>query len=338
MRQALILASILIGSVTGFAQSAHSNYLNYYRAIAQAEACIVNARYPEALNIYQKTFEVYAFNNPIDCYIAAQTASVAGDSGTCLNYLKKGMRFGLPIQTIRSNPHLKKSIETLSQNTIDSCWGIYQNSIDHDARSKAISLIQRDQQIIHQATNGSIYQSDGHTLKPEYRPAWDSLMNELITLIRKAGFPAQKTIGTQNGDDTLFRISPNAAFVIYIFIHHGRAWNQVSELLWTELQKGNMTPQMYGVIYEVSTGKGPYETPVHYFAARYCQEKACRKIVRDHLAEINKSRNEIGLCSYEVMQKKIESTAKYRRWIRGSAKPKETVFDFECDLNFQQKQ
>lgn len=343
------LFSALLCFLTVYTSSAQENkvqdssaqaksYLDYYHAIAFAEEAIVKGNYPYATRQYQETFEAYPYNNPIDCYIAAQVAAYSGDKASCIHSLYKGLCFGLPVQSIAGNPHLAGIFKTMDQGAIDSCRELYEQSINHEARAAMIELIKHDQSIIHSLPPGEgIYDPGGYTLKNKYQPVWDSLLHELIVLTRSNGFPAQKIIGTQNGDDSLFRAGPNSVFAIPVFIHHGNAWSQVAELLWTELLKGNITPQMYGVIYEHSSGRKRYETPILYFASRYCQEKKCRKLVKERLPEINAARWRIGLGSYEVMQKKFESTNLYYKWKRKAVKSSKPVFDFECDLAFQSK-
>lgn len=314
------------------------NYLDYYHAVAVAEDAVVNGGYEEAIQQYRKTFREYPYNNPIDCYIAAQVAAYTGDTASCIHFLYKGLRFGLPVQTITGNPHLVSCFQKTDQHTVDSCWRLYQESIDHKARATMLSLIKRDQFLVHSLPPGEHiydYAPAGSQLKDKYRPVWDSLIHELILLIRTSGFPAQKVIGTQTGEDSLFRTGPNAVFAYPIFIHHSNAWNQVHELLWPELQQGNITPQMYGCIYESSNGNRDYENEVVYLAIRPCQEKKCRKLLQERLPEINAARWKIGLGSYETMEKKFESKRLYYKWCRKASGSKEPVFDFQCDLSFQ---
>lgn len=333
-----IILILLSGSVLAQREPAAENYLGYYHAVALSEEAIVNNQHVDAIKNYQKVFEAYPYNNPIDCYIAAQVASYIRDTASCLGFLTKGICFGLPTQTIADNPHLSKIITKINQQTIDSCWDIYQKNIDHASRVSMISLIKHDQSIIHNLPKReSIYNPYGFSLKEIYRSAWDSLVGEVTDLTRKHGFPAQKIIGTQNGEDSLFRVGPNSVFAAYIFIHHGNAWKQVGNMLYGELLKGNITPQMYGVIYESSNGKAPYENPIAYFASRPCQDKRCKNIITEHLQEINSNRNKIGLGSYEVMLKKFESRAQYYKWRKKGTKTLEPFFDFECDMNFQGK-
>lgn len=333
-----IFFCFLSGSLFGQKNNTTNNYLGYYHAVAVSEETVVNGQYAEAVTNYKQVFEAYPYNNPIDCYVAAQVASYIRDTASCLRFLTKGICFGLPMQTIAYNPHLSKIITKINLQTIDSCWAVYQKNIDHAARLTIISLTKHDQSIIHNLPKGeSIYNTNGFTLKETYLPVWDSLVGEVADLTRKHGFPAQKIIGTQNGEDSLFQIGPNSIFATYIFIHHSNAWSKVGKTLWEELLKGNITPQMYGVIYESSNGKAPYETPILYFASRPCQDKRCKKIINEHLHEINSNRYNIGLESYEVMQKKFESRAQYYKWLKKGTKTLEPFFDFECDLNFQGK-
>lgn len=316
--------------------SPDKNYLDYYHSVALAEEAVVNGNYRNAIERYKTVFEEYLYNNPVDCYVAAQVASYIKDTASCISFIYKGVCFGLPTQTIISNPHLTDIFRSLEQHSVDSCRGIYLENIDAEARAAMLSLVKRDQSIVHGLPPGErLYMPDGYRLKDIYRPVWDSLLREVITLTHNRGFPAQKIIGTQTGEDSLLRIGPNSVFVMYIFIHHGNGWSEVSEILWSELLKGNITPQMYGVIYETSNGRPLYNNPINYFASRPCDGKQCKSMVKDGIRDINKARWEIGLGSYEVMQKKFESMSHYIKWCRKGANVKQAYFDFQCELSFQ---
>lgn len=313
-----------------------NDYLTYYRTVALAEEAIVNGKHENALKYYKDIFKEYTFNNPVDCYIAGQVASYLGDTLACANFIYAGISFGLPIQTVTTNPHLVNILGTLEQTTIDSCWSLYKKRINMNARSIMLSLIKRDQVVVKGLLRGeSLYESDGYTLKELYKPLWDSLVKEVISITLKYGFPAQKIIGTQNGDDSIFNIGPNSVFVTYIFIHHGNAWNQINEILWPELLKGNITPQMYGVIYESSNVHRAYDKEPVYIASRPCSDKPCTDFLKKNIKKINSRRWEIGLGSYEVMQKKFESRANYYKWCRKKVRTRKPFFDFQCDLSFQ---
>ena len=315
-----------------------NNYLDYYHSIARAEECIINRQYTEAINQYKILFHRYPYNNPIDCYIAAQVASYATDTTACQNFITKGLSFGLPLQTIKNNLHLKNYAAKIDVQAVDSCVNLYRQRIDKRTRTAMLALIKKDQSVIHALQKReSIYNVDGYTLKDIYRPLWDSLLREMIIIIKTSGFPAQRIIGTQNGEDSLFRVGPNAVFAIPIIIHHGNAWDQLGGLLRFELLKGNITPQMYGVIYESSFGTGPYKSRISYFAARPCQEKECKRLVKQNIREIDSARWEIGLGNYAVMVKKFESRRSYYKWRQKTMDRPMPFFDFECDIAFQGK-
>lgn len=313
------------------------NYLDYYHAVAAAEEAVVNGNYSSALDSYYKVFAIYPYNNPIDCYIAAQVASYMRDTAACIAFLYKGISFGLPVQTILENPHLELCFTKADRHIVDSCQALYQASIDQKARAIMISLIRTDQAVVHSLPLDELYdyRQGGRLLKSKYQPLWDSLLQKVMMITRISGFPAQKIIGTQNGDDSLFRVGPNAVFVSYIFIHHCNAWSQTGDILWQELQKGNLTPQMYGVIYESSNGRHSYENPIRYLASRTCQDRKCKKLVRENLPEINAARRKIGMCSYEVMEKKFESRYQYYKWCKEMPRKNMPYFDFQCELGFQ---
>ncbi len=133
--------------------AASENYLDYYRGVAVAETAVADGKYGDALRQYDQIFRQFSYNNPIDCYIAAQLAAFTGDTSECKAHLRRGISFGLPRETVRSNPHLSSYLDStqphaLTRELVDSCWAVYRQRIDQDARSKAISLIRRDQAVI----------------------------------------------------------------------------------------------------------------------------------------------------------------------------------------------
>ncbi len=307
------------------------SYIGYHRTVAGAEEALVNKRFTEALRNYDSAFAAYPFNNPVDVYVAAQVAAYLGDTDRCKAYIRRGLSFGLPLQTAIVNPHLAGYLPALLPHRIDSCREVYLKRINKKARKAALALAKKDQDIVHVA--GTIYGPDGYTLKPQYVPAWDSMLTEVIGITRTYGFPAQKIIGTQKGDDNIFTPGPHSVFVYYILIHHGNAWPQLKDLLPAELEKGNITPQMYAAIADNSAGHNDYGK-MRYFALRPCDQKACKQTVSHNKAAIDAARAEIGLCSYDVMCKKYASTIAHKKWkTKKSQKPK-PVFDFCPDLHF----
>ncbi len=334
----IIFLLICTASYSQTGKTEEKTYLNYYQEIAVAEDAVVNGQYLEGINQYQKTFAEYPYNNPIDCYVAAQVASYAKDTTSSIYFLLKGIRFGVPVYTIINNPHLAAIFSRLNKRVVDSCLTIYENSINKKARAETIAFYRKEQFLKMDVLKvDNLYGGDG-ILKSKYKGTWDSLLQEIMLLTKKYGFPAQKIIGTQNGEDSLLRLTnPHSTYAFFVFVHHHNAWSEVGTILWAELLKGNITPQMYAVIYENSNGKKQYSDSVIYIAARPCGFAYCRKQLKKNLQEINRARNNIGLCSYEVMEKKFASRQLYYQWRERTERKPEPLFDFQCDFNFQRK-
>lgn len=339
---ALILLVCPVAIIYGQARPAapdsllQTTYLAYYRAVAKAEEAVIQGRYPDGIAQYQRAFGAYAYNNPLDCYIAAQAAAYLDDTVACSSFLLKGLCFGLPRETIASNPHLAPFLATMAPRRIDSCRDIYSDRIDRKAREAVLSLARCDQAFIHSPQSRRIYEVSGHALRKPYRPFWDSLMGQVVAIIKEKGFPAEKLIGTQHAADSLFAAGPQSTFVYFIMVHHCNAWSLIGDRLYDELLKGNITPQMYGALYEHSSGRDFYDNPVHYFSLRECTDKGYnRRLQQTGLKQVNEARWQIGLGSYEVMQQKHRSEQQYRQWRREKVRKKEPFFDFRSDLHFQ---
>lgn len=309
------------------------DYVAYYRSVANAEAAAVSGQYREALQQYEATFAAYPYSNPLDCYVAAQLAAYSKDTETCRKLLRKGLCFGLPVTCIQGNLHLKDYLPPPA--SLDSCNSVYLTQINSAARAKAISIFQHDQSIVLSPDTKGLYQPGTFVLKRQYRPTWDSLFAAILQLTRQYGFPAEKIIGTQQGDDGHLRPSPHAAFTYFVLIHHRHAWPQMQTLLQSELVKGNITPQMYAALDDNSSGHAD-EARMQYFALRPCDSKTCKRMVRNRLAEIDAARQAIGLCTYSVMEQKHLSTAQYYKALR-EKKTGVATFDFQPDLHFMRK-
>lgn len=315
------------------------DYLSYYRSIALAEETLLQGQYSSALQQYEQTLAAYPYNNPLDCFIAAQVAAYRQDSAACTRFLRRAFCFGLPVSCAWSNLHLKPYIQAAQHNNslinTDSCLSVYHARINQDARTQIIGLFRRDQSVVLDPGTKSLYEPGSLVLKPQYLRLWDSLTAEVLRITRTYGFPAEKIIGTQQGDDSLLHASPHALFAYYILIHHRQALPLMQELLYAELRKGNITPQTYAALADNSNGYAD-EEHMSYFALRPCGNKACRKELQKRHAEINAARKAIGLCSYEAMEQKYASTLQYRKALR-EGQAAVAAFDFRPDLHFMGK-
>ena len=311
------------------------DYLAYYRSVAVAEETLVQKHYDEAVQQYLQAFAAYPYNNPLDCFIAAQVAAYQKDTAACFTFLRRGFCFGLPLSCAQTNLHLRPYIQEEQLSTsinIDSCLSVYRAQINTEARTQMIALFRRDQAVVLHPDTKGLYEPNSLVLKARYRPLWDSLVAAIILLTLNNGFPAEKIIGTQQGDDSLLRPGPHSLLAYYILIHHRHAWPGMQELLLAELHKGNITPQVYAVLADHSNGYSD-EAHMRYFALRTCATKACKKELQKRHDEINAARKAIGLCSYETMEQKYAATLQYRKALREHLAPV-AAFDFQPDLHF----
>lgn len=137
--------------------------------------------------------------------------------------------------------------------------------------------------------------------------------------------------------DSLFQVNPHSNYAYFILIHQGNAWDRLADILLPELRKGNISPQMYGAIYEYSSGRVADKLPIRYIALRPCQSRGCEQKLRlPDRVKINENRWAIGLGTLEVMRQKFELTRKYYAWKQRGAAENLPYFDFKCDLIFFQ--
>ena len=245
MLKKIILNFLVISSFTNcFGQTENTgtvrellfeNYIDYYQQIAKAEEAIIVKDYKNAILIYSTTFNKYSYNNPIDCYVAAQVAAYQADTTLAKTYILKAISFGTPIKTIEHNPHLISILNLIDQQLIDSTQIVYKNRINQEARKLVIALSKRDQELVREKK--SIYDKSGFRLKENYQPAWDSLLLALSHIINLYGFPSQKIIGTHSESDRLFKVNPHSNYAYFILIHHCNSWKLLGDILLSELER-----------------------------------------------------------------------------------------------------
>ncbi|MGC4058193.1 MAG: hypothetical protein QM743_08760 [Chitinophagaceae bacterium] len=322
-------------SATGTADTTHENYIGYYHGIILAEEAIVAQHYTNALRQYEQLFNAYAYNQPADCYIAAQVAAFTRDTAHCQLLLQRALCMGMPPETAIANPHLKYLYNSLTVGTRDSCIGVYHARLNPEAHAFALSIGKADQQLVASLPPLGLYGRNGSMLKPAYIPFYDSLVNAIAAATERYGFPAERIAGTQQNADSILRSSPYNRYAYLVLIHHGDAWKQLAPLLRKELQRGNLSPVMYGAIREGSDRSGVSAQDAPLFAVRPCQDAACRKqLEAAGIARVNAARREVGLGSYELMEQKYATMIRYRKWRMLRNRQPEPVFDFCCDLHF----
>ena len=103
-----ILKTIFFVSLVILSTKANSQgYIEYQKEITQAENYMFDGSFKESIQLYRKTFDAYEFNFPRDCMIAAQIADKYGDDTSTYYFLKKALRYGVPIENISNNKQFR---------------------------------------------------------------------------------------------------------------------------------------------------------------------------------------------------------------------------------------
>lgn len=304
------LLTIVLFIVLSSSSFTQENYLEYHKQAREIENKILDSSYSEAVKMYHSLFREYDFVFAEDCFRAAQTACVDGDTTSAFTFLKRATKQGLTMKRILTDSLLvdlqKSNNWTEYESKYDSLRKIYSASINWELRSKINELYDLDQ-----------FYRDKHELHPWnflWRPLiavkWKKVVreiveNELTPLILKYGFPNEKLIGL---DEASFhhkhqydKLKSNFAFIILVhYFSHSRP-TTLNEILLSNIETGNISPRQYASLidFQAQWGRNKYYKGLHY------NEWHSSKNEKD-LDQINKNREAIGLEDLETKKVKYQ--------------------------------
>lgn len=73
----------------------NKDFVLYHQTCRQAEKFFIDSNYTKCFLTYDSLFKVYEFLFPRDCFTAGQLAFKAGKDSLAVEFLKKGVPFGL---------------------------------------------------------------------------------------------------------------------------------------------------------------------------------------------------------------------------------------------------
>ena len=280
---------------TGFSQ----DYFRYNKSVSSAESFVLKAEYKNALLIYDSLFSEYNFCFAHDCFVALQVATLTKDSSRMHNYIIKCFKSGIRMDYIEHDTitqELKKDKNWLQFKPIqDSLYLEYIKRIDKKLLSLTIELNAIDQ---HYRNNHEVL----HWKHPIRRTLWNLrwlkeiqiiVDDKLYPVLLEKGYLGEKTIGIKESwmSYSFTSNSINNSIVRLMLMHYYSNKHRVnySELLWSEVGKGNLSAVDYAIIMDFrakwSDKKAPFFNEWHT-----CPDKSEKM-----LQAIENRRKEIGL-------------------------------------------
>jgi hypothetical protein len=354
MTRKILIVCLILWSCLCYGQ----NYISYHKSVALAQHNIAEQNYELAINIFDTIFRRYDFVFPRDCFIAAEVASYCRKDSIAFAFLKKGVRYGIHLDAIKSNPHLNrlqinKELWEAFCNEYPTLRTEYNRELDWDLKCELINMFKEDQLLRdrHETWLNIKFHYKWNLYKKWFTHS-QVCTQRIKQIIEIYGFPSYSITGTVNSSFDShfdnFRISSNEALII--LYHYDFAYIELKDILFKEVERGNISAKEFALLRDFSTRfyifgvvKDSTYKDYQYFVRWFSNNKKLhltkpseiekrKKEIESKIAIINADRSKIGLGTYED-QLKIKSIQDkfeiyYNQWYSKEQKEFKPYFDF----------
>lgn len=252
-----LLPILLLSQLLSFSQS---NYLGYHQKCRLAEKQFIENDTLGCVKTYSQVFDSYETLFPRDCFMAAQIAHKFGLDSIAIQFVLKGIPFGLNPDFFLDTTSMKYQIADLKNtqywNEItqqyDSLRSIYVNKVDWELKGELMKLIQIDQDWRRRNNTWFV-----QIMRPGLERKFDKVNKQhvliLDSIFKEKGYPGTWMIGIGDsiGEDSKYasfatiNLSDLPNIILY---HYDSTYQKYGEFLFEELKKGHISPRVYAMI------------------------------------------------------------------------------------------
>ncbi len=253
----LITLALLLTFFNCEAQQENS-YINYHQKCRLAEAFFIRENPDSCFLIYNQAFSEYKILFPRDCFMAAQIAHKSNHDSLAIEYLMKGIKFGLNPEFLLADSTYKALELTTSKywakitEQKDSLYRIYVDNIDWKMKNELMRLIRIDQNW-RRRNNKWFNRTFRKGLEKKFDAINDQHVIYLDSIFKNTGYPGSWITGI--GDSLHYQtnyasfnnanLSDLPSIVLY---HNDSAFMKYGDFLFNEIKKGHIHPRTYALI------------------------------------------------------------------------------------------
>ncbi|AYN65944.1 hypothetical protein D1013_00380 [Euzebyella marina] len=290
-----------------------SKFIEYTSLIQKGESDILDDKFKEAFEKYERALSHIDKPLAADCFTALQLAALLKKNEEFTTYLGSAFSSGLEPKDLKKDSLLSSFI---SDNKLDKIVSfkfkkfrkVYSQNLNRFLMDTIEKMSNYDNRWkVHYIDSLSYVDNEN---KEIYHQKYDSIIsnlveNKLMPLISEYGYPGERKIGVQK---LISRSEPlDYTFInnstLFILLHYyGYAKScQYNELLYSEMQKGNLKPEHYASIID--------------FQAKFGESKFCRVGYYNQWHQtgdstkffsINERRAKIGLANFENIKRMFD--------------------------------
>ena len=279
------------------------DYQAYHQGVLIAETYIAQEQYREALTAYEQVFHEYTFVFLRDYKISAQLALQLGDRQKALGFIKKGIRAGWELKSLKKQRFLSSLKGSPEWEEIDTTYPelhkSYESGLDNSTRTQVHKMFKKDQQ----KAMGALFRI-GDKAQEKYAlnrfaPHSEQQLDELLKIIETSGYPGERLIGNDYWASTILSHHNS---ITKDYVMQDTRYPQMKTLLLEAIRTGAMSPYEYALVddWYIAVSSERKGTGYGYL----------RPPARSTLNETNLLRDRIGLRSIELRNQLVEIEGK----------------------------
>ena len=259
--KSLLILTILLTSFNSFGQEDIS-YIEYHKNCRKAEKLFIQDSISRCFDIYNKTFNKFEILFPRDCFMAAQFAHKTQNDSLAVEYILKGMEFGLnpkffsedstkmsppKMHSLKSSLYWHKIIEQK-----DSLFNIYYQKVNWELKNEIMTMIRIDQNW-RRKNNKWFNRTFRRGLEKKFDIVNKQHMNYFDSVFKEIGYPGTWIVGIGDslGYETNYASFNNANLddlADIILYHNDSAYVKYGDFLFNEIDRGHIHPRTYAII------------------------------------------------------------------------------------------
>jgi len=268
LKNKILLTIFCITSLLSIAQTEISkkSYIIYHQKCRNAEKQFLRDSLEACFNTYNEVFEEYEILFPRDCFMAAQIAHKSQNDSLAVEFLLKGIQFGLNPNFFTDDSLMTRAFELfelkrsnywvkISQQR-DSLYNIYTASVDWNLKYELMAMVRVDQSW-RKKNNKWFNRNFRKGLEKRFKVINDIHMNFLDSVFKEKGYPGSWLTGI---GDSLRSQSKYASFLNlklielpHILLYHNDSiYFKSGRFLFNEIDKGHIHPRTYAMIRDFS--------------------------------------------------------------------------------------
>lgn len=249
-----LLPFIIAFSHSLFSQT-NKDFISYHQTCRQAERFFIDSTYTKCLQTYDSLFKSYDFLFPRDCFTAAQFAAKVGNDSLAVEFLKKGVPFGLNAELIfKTNPSL-----LISEIPKTKYWTSYLadfpylrqqyiNRVDWKLKNQLHQMVAVDQKW-RTKNNKWFNRTFRKGLEKKFDVVNKRHVDFLDSVFKIKGYPGIWLTGIGDSTDFAFNNNGNLSEIFSVILyHHDSTYVKFGDFLKSEIKKGHIHPRTYAMI------------------------------------------------------------------------------------------